>query len=269
VRLLGLFVRSLAALAGAIGRFFDRAAFTLNGLLPALLPPQDLTGLIRAHYDRGYRGASTQPPDDCYTWTLEQWEADVFIRHGAGSRRMLVLGCGTGRESIALAKLGHVVVGLDINRDALLTAANAARRLQVSGWFIQGDFLAMPVGARLFDCLLLSGIMYSSVPGRGNRLAWLRSLRAHLRPGGCIVLNFLVDRWPSSRSRRLVIAVNRLVAALPGANRTYQPGDTCAQGHFLHAFRDEGELRQELLDAGITVAEIDWSRGYAVVQYGA
>jgi SAM-dependent methyltransferase len=205
---------------------------------------------------------------DFHDWTLEPWEEEVFIRHGIRPGRLLVLGAGVGRESIALAKAGFWVVGLDINRDALLTAARAALHSKASVSFVQGDFLSMPVGARLFDCLLLSGIMYSSLPGRDRRCAWLRSLTGHITPGGYIVLNFLADRWPATKSRRLVEVLNGLIMALPGANRTYQSGDTCVQGHFLHAFRDAKEIREELVGAGVTVADLDWSRGYAVVRCG-
>lgn len=265
LRLVGLLVSSLAILLSGIGRLFDRAALVLNGLLPAILSPRDLTHLIRGHYERSYIDAYARFSDDRYEWTLETWEEDVLVRHDIRSGHILVLGAGVGRESIALARWGLSVVGLDINREAVRTAARAAQRTTVPAAFVQADFLALPIRPHSFDYVLLSGIMYSSIPGRAHRQAWLKSLHAYLKDDGCIVLNFLVDRWPT-RSRRLVEAVNRLAVTLPGANKAYQPGDTCAQGHFLHAFQSEDEIRQELREAGVLVTDLAWSRGFAVVR---
>lgn len=266
MRVLGFLVLYLARLLATVGRIFDRGAFVMNGLLPALLPPHHLTNLIRRHYERSYSNAYAPLSDDLSQWTLEQWEKEVFIRLGIRSGRMLVLGSGVGREAIALANLGLSVIGLDINREALRTAARAARHTTAAAVFVQADFLSLPIRPQSVECLLLSGIMYSSIPGRDNRRAWLRSATDHLTPDGFIVLNFLVDRWPPARSRRLVEALNRIVAALPGANQAYQPGDTCAQSHFLHAFLTEEEIRQELVQTGVTLVDLNWNRGYAVVK---
>ncbi len=267
MRLVGRLATYLARLLAAIRSVFDRAAFIVNGFLPALLPPRDLTHLIRAHYERSYIDTYARFSNDLYEWTLEAWEEDVLLRHGIRSGNILVLGAGVGRESIALAQQGLSVVGLDINREAVRTADCAAQRTKVSAAFVQADFLALPIRPHYFDYVLLSGIMYSSISGRAHRQAWLKSLHAYLKDGGCIVLNFLVDRWPPTRSRRLVEAVNRLAVTLPGANKSYQPGDTCAQGHFLHAFQSEDEIRQEFLEADVLVTDLAWRRGFAVVRF--
>ncbi len=265
MRPIGRLIRVLAVLLNRIGGLFERGSFILNGLLPALLPAAELTKLIRAHYDSSYRDAYRHFSNDQYEWSLEKWEEDVLHRHKILSGTMLVLGAGVGRETIALAKLGLWVVGLDINHEALRTAARMGRGTPAV--FVQADFTALPFGSIAFDYILLSGIMYSSIPGRRRRQAWLRSLSNHLKDGGCAVLNFLVDRWPSTRSRRLVETFNRLAVKLPGANPAYQAGDTCAQCHFLHAFKDEAEIMSELLEAGVTVEELNWSRGFAVLTF--
>lgn len=267
MRHVGLLIRHLAHLMNVIGGLFDRAGFFLNGLLPALLPPAELTNLIRAHYDRSYADAYARFSNDLYEWALESWEEEILVRHGILSGRVLVLGAGVGRESIALAKRDFRVVGLDINREALLTASRMAQNIGVPAAFVQADYLAIPTQPAQFDSILLSGIMYSAIPGRSRRQAWLRSLNCHLKDDGRAILNFLVDRWPPTRSRRLIETVNRLAVKFPGANTAYQPGDTCAQCHFLHAFQDEEEIREELVEAGVTVADLNWSRGFAVVKF--
>lgn len=267
MRVLGCLIRYVAILLNAVGRVFERGGFILNGLLPAILPSRDLTSLIQQHYDRSYAEAAIHFSDDLYEWALESWEEEVLARHGIQSGRILVLGAGVGRESVALAKRGLQVVGLDISREALQVAVHAADRAGAKALFVQADFLHLPFTAASVRYVLLSGIMYSAIPGRRQRQVWLRSLRAHLQDNGLVLLNFLIERWSATRSRRIIEAVNRVLAALPGANAAYQQGDTCAQSHFLHVFRNEAEIREELREAGVNVVDLNWARGYAVVSF--
>jgi len=71
-----------------------------------LLPPKELTRLIRNHYDDSYRNVAAHLPETCFKWTLENWEEDMLARHKMTSGTILVLGGGVGRESIALAQRG-------------------------------------------------------------------------------------------------------------------------------------------------------------------
>ncbi len=146
----------------------------------------------------------------------------MLARHGIQSGRILVLGAGVGRESVALANRGLQVVGLDISREALQVAVHAADRAGAKALFVQADFLHLPFTAAGVRYVLLSGIMYSAIPGRRQRQVWLRSLRAHLQDNGLVLLNFLIERWSATRSRRTIEAANRVLAALSGANAAYQ-----------------------------------------------
>ena len=163
---LGLCVTRLANVAHWIGRIFEETSLLLTGMLPALLPPAALTKLIRIHYDRSYDGTCARFTSASQDWPLEQWEEDVLARHHIVSGKVLVLGTGIGRESIALAKRGLHVVGLDISQSALRMAAQIARTAAAPVTFVQADFLALPTHPASFDYILLASIMYSSIPGR-------------------------------------------------------------------------------------------------------
>lgn len=239
----------------------------LTGILPVLLPPKEMTRLIRKHYDHSYQDVATRLPETGYKWTLESWEEDVLARHKMTSGTILVLGAGVGRESIALAQRGFLVVGLDINRESLRVASQQAMAKGLRLIFAQADFLAIPIGLARVDYVFMSGIMYSSIPGRQQRQAWLRSIRTCMNEQGLVVLNFLIAREMETRTHRLIHRLNRWLTALPGANQSYQLGDTCSQSHFLHAFVDEEEIRSELLDAGATVDQLHWHEGCAVLSW--
>lgn len=262
---LGLCVKRLASAAHRGGTIFEGAALLLTGMLPAILPPPALTKLIRTHYDRSYDDTYTRFTNASQESPLEQWEEEVLARHCMVSGRLLVLGTGVGRESIALAKRGFRVIGLDISRSALRMGAQIARTAGVSITFVQADFFALPTHQASLDYILLPSIMYSSIPSRKWRQTWLRQLTSLLAPGGVAILQFLVDSDLSDRRKMVSETINQWLIRLPGTNRLYQPGDTCPQGHFLHAFQSEQELREELSESGVVLQELNWQRQYLVV----
>jgi SAM-dependent methyltransferase len=263
VRLLAHIVIVLVGMCEKMAGLLFRVQQLLTGILPALLSPKELTGLIRNHYDDSYQDVAARVPENWYKWTLENWEESVLARHKMTSGTILVLGAGVGRESVALAQRGFFVVGLDINRESLCIACQQSAVNGLKPLFAQADFLAIPIGPVRVNYVFMSGIMYSSIPGRQRRQAWLRNLRPCMREQGLIVLNFLIAREMETRMHRLI----RWLTTLPGANHSYQLGDTCSQSHFLHAFVDEEEIRSELRDAGATIDHLSWHEGYAVVSW--
>ncbi len=263
----GNLIRMLSKGLEFVGGLCQRVAMLLSNLLPAVLSPVDLTALIKKHYDESYTHSAQHFTTDVYEWTLEGWEQEAMHRHGIASGRILVLGAGVGREAIALAQRGLNVVGLDINGIALQVARRTARTLQIPAQFVQADFLHLPFAPAHFRYAIMSGIMYSAIPGRARRQAWLAHLAQHLVPEGVAILQFLIDRSPTSRSQRVSDAMNRVLATLPGGNPTYQPGDRCAQSHFLHAFQQESEIQDELKGAGVQIRELNWRQGFAIVSF--
>ena len=267
-------MRLVARVITILVRVFDQIAWfvfhvqrLLTGILPVLLPPNELSRLIRNHYDHNYQDAVARHPETYYKWTLENWEEDVLACHKMTSGTILVLGAGMGRESIALAQRGFVVVSLDINRESLCVTSQQATTKGLQLLVAQADFLAIPIGPARVDYVVMSGIMYSSIPGRQQRQAWVRSLRACMNEHGLVVLNFLIGREIGRRTHRLIHRFNRWLMTLPGTNQSYQLGDTFTQSHFLHAFVDEEEIRSELCDAGTTVEQLDWQEGFAVLSW--
>jgi SAM-dependent methyltransferase len=263
--LLGALIRLTAQAFERTGGLLQRLALVLNGLLPALLTPDQLIRLTRQHYQRSYSSSAAAPADEPCFWELEPWEREVADRHFFAKGRLLALGVGPGREAFAMARRGLSVVGIDTDATALAAAARAARSLGHSVRFVRADLAHLPFRPASFDSVLLASVMYSAIPGRAQRQMWLRDLFRILAPKGLVALSFLTEQEPQARMTRLREALARRLARLPGANPTYQPGDTCPQGHFLHAFQTEQEIRQELEEVGVLIRELDSKRGFAVV----
>jgi SAM-dependent methyltransferase len=267
VRIVILFIRIFDSVSNRIITLLFRLQQLLTGLLPALAPPSELTELIHTHYAHTYRNAPAHYPEHSPIWMLEPWEEEVLARYMNHSGTVLVLGTGVGRESIAIAQKGYRVFGLEIHLDALRWAQQRAKAKGIQVWFVQASFLAIPAMSASLDYILLPSVMYSAIPGRQERQAWLHSLRTYLKPQGRAILNFMLVREPETTTQRLTLFLARWLMKLPGANKNYQPGDTCAQGHFLHLFATEEEIRSELTETGVTIVALNWPSGFAVVSW--
>jgi cyclopropane fatty-acyl-phospholipid synthase-like methyltransferase len=239
----------------------------LKGFLPALLPPARIISLVSGRYAGYYR---TIPPTDLDfdEQPLAAWEEEVLDRYRVHSGRMLILGSGLGREAVAIARRGVQVLGVELNNSAARTADNIAKSFKTTARFVQADYFEFPCRQHCFEYALLSCSMYCAIPGRSRRQAWVANLGSLLAPHGLLMFNFLPERQPVSRLRRLRSRVNTLLARLPGANATYQPGDMW-EVHFWHAFHDEEEIRKELHEAGAETLELNWAKLFAVVTFPA
>lgn len=96
-----------------------------------------------------------------------------------GPHRILDLGCGPGRDLIALSEAGHDAVGLDGS------AAFCAMAREQSGCeVLHQDFLELNLPSRSFDGVFANASLFH-VPGQElDRV--LRALHASLRPGGVL-----------------------------------------------------------------------------------
>ena len=111
-----------------------------------------------------------------------------------GSCRIANLGCGAGREALALVEKGHRVVALDISRAMLRGARQLAResRLELACVWMS-DPLRLPLPHRAFDRVLALAQLLSHIPGTEARVALLSEVRRVLVPGGMFIAS-VTDR---------------------------------------------------------------------------
>lgn len=266
--LLGSLCHVIARVLERAGLLVYRLGHAVHNLLPVFLPPGASSALLGRYYRHTYYSEeSLGDPGSLETvgFELETWEVDVCHRYGLSSGRMLVLGCGWGREAIGIAEQNVRVSGLDLHPGVLSIANRVAGERKIPARFLRGDFLAPPFKPGSFDYVLLSGTMYSAIPGRETRQGWLNLVRGLCKPGGLIILSFQIDRRSDGRLDRLTDRLRAALLKLPGANPHYQKGDVCQGGHFFHLFQDETELKAEFDGGGAHVKELNWPRHYAVL----
>jgi 2-polyprenyl-3-methyl-5-hydroxy-6-metoxy-1,4-benzoquinol methylase/uncharacterized protein YbaR (Trm112 family) len=66
-------------------------------------------------------------------------------------RRLVDIGCNWGRWTVAAARKGYRVTGLDLSLEALRAARVVARQCGISADFVCGDARAMPFADEVFD----------------------------------------------------------------------------------------------------------------------
>ena len=115
-------------------------------------------------------------------------------------RKLLELGCGTGRITLPLAQLGFEVIGLD-NQPEMLERAEE-RRLQAASeirdrlHFIEGDMRTWS-SARDFDLILLPSSSITHVLNLEDQLAVWKTSHDNLRPGGRLLVEVTMPNLAS------------------------------------------------------------------------
>ena len=103
----------------------------------------------------------------------------------AAPARVLDLGCGAGRTTIALARLGYQVVGIDLSERLLEEARRVAPGIDVRN--MDAADLQFPDAA--FDAALFSFNGLDCLYPLAQRLQCLREVRRVLKPGAPFVLS--------------------------------------------------------------------------------
>jgi ubiquinone/menaquinone biosynthesis C-methylase UbiE len=98
----------------------------------------------------------------------------------------LDIGCGTGRETVFLAKLGYRAIGVDMTKTALEKARRRAEQAGVDVDFREGNVLEMPVADASVDFANDCGCFH--VIPEQDREKYAAELYRVLKPGGVFLL---------------------------------------------------------------------------------
>jgi SAM-dependent methyltransferase len=222
-------------------------------------PAACLTG-VRSKYDapvevgayRAEAGAGLDP--------LEQAVISRYLKPRA---RLLDVGCGAGREAIALARAGHRIVAIDIAPRMIAAAQQVADREGLTvGWRVQSvTDVDDPPGS--FDAVYLAGA-YHHIPGRALRIETLRRLGRTLTADGVLIL-MVHYRARRIISRSALVDWLRRVGRGAGVARLSEPGDRQIRAVsavsdpgvacFFHDFSGPDDVKAEIVAAGLSGQE--------------
>lgn len=129
----------------------------------------------------------------CRTSPSVRGDIDFYLAQlGPTPKRVLELGCGTGRVALGLAKQGHSVVGVDLAAPMLKRAQAKLKRLppEHAGRlsFQRGNVLSAKLPAS-FDAVFLPFFVFNHLEGRSKRTRGLRTIAHHLTQDGFAVIH--------------------------------------------------------------------------------
>jgi SAM-dependent methyltransferase len=105
---------------------------------------------------------------------------------GGDAVRVLDVGAGAGRVSLDLARAGHLVMALDLDRDLLGALRERATDAGMDIEAVCADARSFELNRRDFDLCLMPMQTVQLLGGADERVAFLRHARAHLRDGGLL-----------------------------------------------------------------------------------
>jgi len=183
---------------------------------------------------------------------------DFFLALAAETpgSRLLDLGCGTGRLTVALAAAGHDVTGVD-PAGAMLAVARTKPGAEKVNW-IEGG--AASARTRSFDLALMTSHVAQVFV---DDLEWsdtLRHLARALGPGGRLAFD---SRDPAARAWEGWPGVSSIDDGTVSFTSTNElPDGTVLAVDSILRFRSEPELRASVESAGFAIEAIygGWSR---------
>lgn len=108
--------------------------------------------------------------------------------------RILDLGCGSGRQTLELARRGHRVLGLDAAETPLAEARAAARLEKLNVHFLKSDTRQIPY-RNDFDAVVALSTSFGLLPSERDDLKVLESVTKALKPKGHLLLDLVNKEW--------------------------------------------------------------------------
>jgi SAM-dependent methyltransferase len=242
-----LLVASLIALARTLDRGITVCTFAAGGLLRF-----ETLGRHRAENWRHF-GASQAEAD--VAAGLFGWEQRFYGRFLKARERVLVVGCGTGRDLLPLLEQGHRAEGLEPVAVCAEQARERVARTGRSAPIYTADIVTAALTGR-YDVVIFSWLCYSYIPTRTRRIAVLRKVRDHLAPDGRVLISYVLS---GSGPRRVTWRLAHLVSRLTRSDWRPEYGDVFVLWpdtrciHLEHHFRP-AEIEGEAHAAGFEIA---------------
>jgi len=114
-------------------------------------------------------------------WKSEEILFKKYFKKGSS---ILDIGCGSGRTTFPLVKLGHKVIGIDLTPAMIKSAKWISKEFGIKVDFKVGNAKNLKFKDNSFDNAIFSFNGWNQVPGRENRQKVLNEAYRIIKPGG-------------------------------------------------------------------------------------
>lgn len=174
--------------------------------------------MVDRDFDKGVR-QWYRDPEEHRIWAeqrvsegVNRTETYFFEKYLSEPVRVLNVGCGGGREAIALAGMGHEVVAVDLMDSFIEAARRNADREGARVTFRSADVKDLPFPDGSFDRVVMIGQMIGQVPTRDGRHRALSECRRVLADEGLLLCstNAIEHSWKYGFYFRVVNGIRRI-----------------------------------------------------------
>lgn len=231
--------RALWASSGLPGQFGNAFLYLATGLLRA----QELDAAARDEW------IDFSISDEDVDAGLSRDERQFFECHLRSGDRVLLVGCGAGRDLLALDRLGYLVDGLDHSPQVIAIARAHLARHRAAAALHTGTIESAALDRR-YDAVIFSNGCYSLVRGARRRAAALARVADHLVPGGRVLISY----HGFTRQSAVGLWLLRTSARAARADWSPEPGDAFWRHRPGRTLRYRHHFTREELNAEIEAA---------------
>ena len=170
---------------------------------------------------------------------------------------VLDIGCGTGRTTIPLFKMGHNVLGIDITPKMVESAKKIVKSKRLNVKYYVGDATNLKYEENSFDNALFSYNGWSQIPSKENRLKALKEIYRVLKQDGYFiftshtrVMKGFSTFWLKQWIRFYLLRPLRFsIDETDFGDRFFQRGETDFKKQYIHIPSLE-EVKKQINEAG-------------------
>ncbi len=156
--------------------------------------------------------------NEVYPWMMGEFDAQagaqraLFERLGLnpkGGRRALDLGCGPGYQSVALARLGFEVTGVDTSASMLEVMSRETHSLPVRG--VLGDMLLLrDLAPGPWEVVVCMGDTLPHLQSKKDVRELVKAVASQLEPGGAFLIGYRnMSALPTGLDRFIPVKADR------------------------------------------------------------